>query len=490
MVDNGQSLPTHGARLLWSVSSDEAGGAVILSLDKACFLLARPLASIVAGAAAVIATAQPLFAQQPAVQMPTVQVIGASPLIGSGIDRNSVPAATHVQDYRDIERRGVPDLLWSLNQEIGGVSLDSASGNPFQPTFNYRGFAASPLQGRPQGLAVYVNGMRFNQPFGDTVDWDLIPNNAIDRLDVEGSNPVFGLNALGGSINVQMKNGFTWQGGELSLSGGSFGQRQGEFQWGYRNGSLSAYLAGTVLHQDGWRDLQSSDLQNAYGDLGWRGSHGELHLNFTVAHSDLNGPGTSPVQLLAVNPCRAIHRAELHLEQLHGRQSQWHRRSQRSGFPAGARLLSLLPAEREQRQCAERHALRRRRPGGPAVHGVGCQHDIRRRADRGLPERRAIRRARHAEDQHECLRRRGPGHRHPRCVRAEKPLRRGRCLRRRADPVQRRVVYRRADDRHAGVHRSRHRHRTNQGRISRSASASPTRPTVSISPTASSSPIA
>ena len=89
--------------------------------------------------------------------------------------------------------------------------------------------------------------MRFNQPFGDTVDWDLIPNNAIDRLNIEGSNPVFGLNALGGSINVQMKNGFTWHGGELSLSGGSFGQRQGEFQWGYQSGSLSGYLAGTVL---------------------------------------------------------------------------------------------------------------------------------------------------------------------------------------------------------------------------------------------------
>jgi iron complex outermembrane recepter protein len=255
------------------------------------FPVRRPLAAMVAGTAAVVATAQSLHAQQPTV-MPPVQVIGASPLIGSGIDRNSVPAATHVLDYRDIERRGVPDLLWSL---------DSASGNPFQPTFNYRGFAASPLQGRPQGLAVYVNGMRFNQSFGDTVDWDLIPNNAIDRLNVEGSNPVFGLNALGGSINVQMKNGFTWQGGELNLSGGSFGQRQGEFQWGYQSGSFAGYLAGTVLHQDGWRDLQSSDLQNAYGDLGWRGSHAELHLNFTVAHSDLNGPGTSPVQLLAVD---------------------------------------------------------------------------------------------------------------------------------------------------------------------------------------------
>lgn len=264
------------------------------------FPVRRGIAITLGGAAAVVATTQPLHAQQ-SVTMPPVEIIGTSPLIGSGIDRNSVPAASHVLDHRDIERQGVPDLVGSLNQGIGGVSLDSASGNPFQPTFNYRGFAASALQGRPQGLAVYLNGMRFNQPFGDTVEWDLIPNNAIDRLNIEGSNPVFGLNALGGSVNIQMKNGFTWHGGELDLSAGSFGQRQAGFQWGYRTGAVAGYLAGTVLHQDGWRDLQSTDLRNAYGDLGWRGSRGEVHLNFTMAHSDLNGPGTSPVQLLAVD---------------------------------------------------------------------------------------------------------------------------------------------------------------------------------------------
>ena len=163
----------------------------------------------------------------------------------------------------------MPDLLWSLNHaEVGAVSLNSASGNPFQPTFNYRGFAATPLGGAKHRASpsTHVNGMRFNQPFGDTVDWDLIPNNAIDRLNVEGSNPVFGLNALGGSINVQMKNGFTWQGGELSLAyytRDRSGAAQGKLQWGHQFGSLSAYLAGTVLHQDGWRDLQSSDLQTA-----------------------------------------------------------------------------------------------------------------------------------------------------------------------------------------------------------------------------------
>ena len=234
--------------------------------------------------------------------LPPVEVIGASPLIGSGVDRNTVPAETHVLDSNNLKRQGTPDLTGALNQQVGGVSLASASGNPFQPTFVYHGFAASPLQGTPQGLAVYVNGVRFNQPFGDTVEWDLLPDIAIDRINLEGSNPVFGLNALGGSVNVQLNNGFTYHGFEADLSGGSFGQVQGEFQYGKQSGNTSTYVAANVLHQGGWRDLQSSDLQNFYGDVGWRGERAELHLNVTLAHDVLNGPGTAPVQLLAADP--------------------------------------------------------------------------------------------------------------------------------------------------------------------------------------------
>lgn len=234
--------------------------------------------------------------------LPPVEVVGVSPLIGSGIDRNAVPAESHVLNADDLARQGTPDLTGALNRQVGGVTLDSASGNPFQPTFLYHGFAASPLQGTPQGLAVYVNGIRFNQPFGDTVDWDLIPDIAIDQVNLEGSNPVFGLNALGGSVNVQLKDGFTYHGFEADLSGGSFGQIQGEFQFGRQADNISTYVAGNVLHQAGWRDLQSSDLQNFFGDVGWRSERAELHLNVTAAHDVLNGPGTSPVQLLAADP--------------------------------------------------------------------------------------------------------------------------------------------------------------------------------------------
>ena len=249
------------------------------------------------------------FGQTAAVQpggqatvLPEVTVVGVTPLLGSGVDRDKVPAATTVLDSKDIARNGPADALNALQEQVGPINLNSASGNPQQPTLLYHGFAAGALQGTEQGLAVYVNGVRFNQAFGDTVNWDLIPNIAIDRVNIEGSNPAFGLNALGGAINIQLKNGFTYHGAEADLYGGSFGQIGGEFQYGKQSGNFASYIAGSGLRENGWRDLQSSDLENIYGDLGWRTDRAEIHVNLTLAHSELNGPGTSPVQLLAADP--------------------------------------------------------------------------------------------------------------------------------------------------------------------------------------------
>src|SRR5215472_10971240 len=234
--------------------------------------------------------------------LPPVEVIATTPLLGAGVDRNKVPAQSQVLTSRDITRDGNADALRALNEQVPGVTLDAAAGNPFQPSLFYHGFQASPLQGTPQGLAVYVNGARFNQPFGDTVDWDLIPDLAIDRMDLVGSNPVFGLNALGGALSLRMKNGFTYLGGEIDLLGGSFSQYQGNLQYGVQSGNVAAYVAATGLHEGGWRDLQSSNIRNLFGDIGWRGTRGEAHVNVTAADNTLNGPGTSPIELLAADP--------------------------------------------------------------------------------------------------------------------------------------------------------------------------------------------
>jgi iron complex outermembrane recepter protein len=247
----------------------------------------------------------PDASQAPTLTLPPVNIIGASPLLGSGINRDTVPAETNALNANDLTRGGtlvVPDAVRALNEQVGGVNLDSASGNPYQPTMFYHGFEASALQGTPQGLAVYVNGVRFNQAFGDTVNFDLLPNLAIDQMNLEGSNPVFGLNALGGALSVQLKNGFTYHGGEIDFHGGSFSTFGADFQYGKQSGNTAVYVAASGLNAAGWRDLQSSSIENFYGDIGWRGSAGEMHLNVMAANSTLNGPGTSPVELLAADP--------------------------------------------------------------------------------------------------------------------------------------------------------------------------------------------
>ncbi len=230
-----------------------------------------------------------------------ITVVGTSPLPGIGLSRNLVPADTQVLSSADIARNGNPDVLNALNTEIAGVNLDSASGNAYQPSLFYNGFEVSPLQGTSQGLAVYVDGVRFNQPFGDTVNWDLIPDIAISKVVVEGSNPVFGLNALGGSFNILLKDGFSYHGGEADLSGGSFSTVQGDLQYGVQSGNQALYVAGSVVHQAGWRDLQSTDIQNIFADYGLRSDKAEVHFDLQAANSGLNGPGTAPIQLLAVD---------------------------------------------------------------------------------------------------------------------------------------------------------------------------------------------
>ncbi|MEN3974358.1 TonB-dependent receptor [Emcibacter sp. SYSU 3D8] len=228
-----------------------------------------------------------------------VVVIGTSPIIGPGIDRDKIPANTETVTGDDIRRAG--SLLEALNGGIGGIGLGHAQGNPFQPNLVYRGFEASPLAGNAQGLAVYVEGGRFNQPFGDTVNWDLIPEQAIDAAVLQTSNPAFGLNALGGALSVGLKDGFSYRGAETELTGGSRGSIEGALQYGAQSGPFAAYLAVRGLHDKGWRDHSPSDLRQMFADLGWRGDRAEIHLGVLGADNTLIGNGTAPVDLLAAS---------------------------------------------------------------------------------------------------------------------------------------------------------------------------------------------
>jgi outer membrane receptor protein involved in Fe transport len=238
----------------------------------------------------------------PDVQVPDVNVVAPTPLLGSGIDRSAVPQATEVLTSAQINRTGIPSLTGAILDNIPSATVNDTSGNLFQPDIVFRGFTASPVAGTAQGLAVYVNGARFNDPFGDTVNWDLIVPAAIDTVNVEASNPVFGLNALGGSVNVQLKNGFTFQGADLTAYGGSFDRGAGILEYGHQWRNLAWYFAGDVTHDGGYRQTQASDLYRFYTDLGWRSDAAEIHLGLTAADDTLGNPGATPVQSLNVDP--------------------------------------------------------------------------------------------------------------------------------------------------------------------------------------------
>ncbi|MCK5355530.1 MAG: TonB-dependent receptor, partial [Methyloprofundus sp.] len=174
--------------------------------------------------------------------------------------------------------------------------------NPFQPDIQYRGFTVSPLMGLPQGLSVYTNGVRFNEPFGDNVHWDLIPKGAIDSMSLQpGSNPAYGLNSLGGAIAVQTKTGFTAPEHSFTVSGGSWGRHNEELTSGWNNGEFAYFLDLQYFHENGWRDHSESSVFNGLGTFSWRGDAGQLNLTLAGADTSLKGNGAIPVELEAID---------------------------------------------------------------------------------------------------------------------------------------------------------------------------------------------
>ncbi|WP_420143816.1 TonB-dependent receptor [Sphingobium sp.] len=201
----------------------------------------------------------------------------------------------------DITRNGGPDFLGALTRNFAGVTLQDAQNNPWQPNLVYRGFTASPLQGQSQGIAVYLDGARFNQPFGDTVQFDLLPQAAIRSVNLLDKSAVYGLNALGGALTLDTKTGLSDPGLEASLSHGRFGMTQASVAGGAAWRNWSAFGAFQYIHDGGWRDHSPSTLYNGYADVGFDTATGGLHLKVIGADTDLTGNGVSPVDLLAAD---------------------------------------------------------------------------------------------------------------------------------------------------------------------------------------------
>src|SRR3569833_852417 len=234
-----------------------------------------------------------------ALELPTVEIIGTTPLPGLGTPTRDVPANVQVYTSKDLAGQRQTNVTDYLEQNPNGISTNAAQGNPFQPDINFRGFSASPLLGTPQGVSIFQDGVRVNEPFGDVVNWDLIPQSAIASIKlIPGSNPAFGLNTLGGAVSVYTKSGAEYPGGDLQLSGGSFGRRNAEFEWGGAHAALEWFLTGNIFDDDGWAQHNPSKVRQFFGKVGYQTEKSDLYLSFTGADNTLQGTQTLPLSFL------------------------------------------------------------------------------------------------------------------------------------------------------------------------------------------------
>ena len=282
--------------------SNLAPGRYRLELSKIGFATELAFVDIVPGAPVSQSITLEL-----ATQASAVDVVSATPLPGTELPIDQIAAPVQTLSARDMDQSGSLDLSDVLNRRLGGVNVNENQGNPFQSDVNFRGYTASPLLGTPQGISVYLDGVRQNQPFGDVVSWDLIPKIAIaDIALIPGSNPIFGLNTLGGALSVETKDGHSAPGTSIAASGGSFGRRAAEFEHGgswstgpaWRQG-LHWYFAGNLFHEDGWRVSSPSDVRQVFSKIGRQSAMTSVALSFAYAGNKLIGNGLQQEQLLA-----------------------------------------------------------------------------------------------------------------------------------------------------------------------------------------------
>jgi outer membrane receptor protein involved in Fe transport len=233
-----------------------------------------------------------------ALELSKIEVVGTTPLPSIGTPINQVPSNVQTGSSKQFDQQQSLDLSEYLDNNLGSVNTSNSVANPYQADVQFRGFTASPLLGTPQGLSVYMDGVRVNEAFGDIVNWDLIPANAIANINlIPGSNPLFGLNTLGGALAVHTKSGAEFPGIKATVYGGSWARRAFEFEAGGedKEKNLDYFVAGNIFKENGWREHSSSDVKQIFGKVGWQNDTSDLDLSVALADTMMEGTQAVPL---------------------------------------------------------------------------------------------------------------------------------------------------------------------------------------------------
>ena len=245
-----------------------------------------------------------LNAQSEDLQTSKINVFSPGPLPSIGISTDIIPGSVYVIKPQDVEQQaGVSHADYLINN-VQGFSIIEVGGNPWQPDVQFRGYSAGSIMGNPIGLSIYVDGVRENQPFSDVMLWDTVPMWAISGTQVvAGSNPIYGLNTLGGAIAFQTKNGKLFNKGRISATAGSWDRTAGLIEYGgvLKDSNIDYYFGYNHTSENGWRDYSPSHLNQAFGKIGKDFENGRLELSYTGAHNNLTGNGLAPKYLLGAD---------------------------------------------------------------------------------------------------------------------------------------------------------------------------------------------
>ena len=250
--------------------------------------------------ATVIFVSQSLFSEE-SITTGTIDVYSSSPLPSIGLPKNMVPANIQTINSNELDAQSGVSIADFMVNNLQGVTVNEIGGNPFQLELNFRGYNATPISGNPQGLSVYIDGIRANQPFSNTVLWDLIPNFSISNMQmVAGSNPVYGLNTLGGAISMQTKSGQNFKKEVIDVSAGSWARNTSVVEVGgvLADSNMDYYIGFEHFNENGWRKFSPSHVNQIFGKLGFESEMSRYEVTYTGAHNLLIGNGLTPKDLL------------------------------------------------------------------------------------------------------------------------------------------------------------------------------------------------
>src|SRR5213592_3723238 len=260
-----------------------------------------------AGATLLVLLAAPTSAQQPDSTPKNTTLL--APVVVTGVRLPTVrelarglAGRTATLSAQDLDARGVRSLADALEQ-LPGVTTSDELGATGQLDVSLRGFQVSPTIGLPQGITVYVDGVRVNEPDANEVNFDLLPLEDVERVEVSyGPSVLLGRNSLGAAVNLVTRRGRAPANREIELSGASYERYEVKANAGDRLGPWDYYLGVRYEHEDGWRQATTSRIATLFGKVGLLAGGWDVTLSYSGASNRIHQAGSLPDDVVDTRP--------------------------------------------------------------------------------------------------------------------------------------------------------------------------------------------